>query len=144
MGHVPQRSIHRARYQRPPWLRQRTLSHPCGVRIQAESGVGVPDVIASSPPNAGVCLCGLSPHSHRRTIDLGRINQGIVLRNIVVFGSVNANRRHYRLAASALAKADPTWLGRLITREVHITEFADALTPRDNDIKTVLTMARAH
>jgi hypothetical protein len=91
-----------------------------------------------------VCLCGLSPHSHRRTIDLGRINQGIVLRNIVVFGSVNANRRHYRLAASALAKADPTWLGRLITREVHITEFADALTPRDNDIKTVLTMARAH
>ena len=30
----------------------------------------------------------------------------------------NANRRHYRAAAEALAQADPDWLERIITRRV--------------------------
>ena len=34
-----------------------------------------------------------------------------------MFGSVNANRRHYAAAAAALAKADKDWLARLITRK---------------------------
>ena len=42
----------------------------------------------------------------------------MVLKNIAVFGSVNANRRHYYRAAKVLAKADRSWLGQLITRRV--------------------------
>ena len=42
----------------------------------------------------------------------------MVLNNDVVFGSVNANRRHYEMAAKSLADADQAWLDRLISRRV--------------------------
>ena len=42
----------------------------------------------------------------------------MVLNNGTVFGSVNANLRHYQMAADALARADRAWLSRLITRRV--------------------------
>jgi hypothetical protein len=64
-----------------------------------------------------------------------------VLENDVVIGSVNANLRHYGAAARALAAADPDWLDRLITRRVPLSRFADALAPRPDDIKVVLTLA---
>ena len=38
------------------------------------------------------------------------LNRDMVLENDVVFGSVNANRRHYEAAAAALAQADRAWL----------------------------------
>ncbi len=37
------------------------------------------------------------------TVDAGALNRDLVLENDVVFGSVNANRRHYEAAAEALA-----------------------------------------
>jgi len=64
----------------------------------------------------------------------------VVLENVEVFGSVNANRRHYELAGDALAKADPAWLGRLITRQVPLADWKDALTRRGDDVKTVLRL----
>jgi hypothetical protein len=57
-----------------------------------------------------------------------------------VFGSVNANRRHYALAADALAAADPAWLDGLLTRRVPLEHYADALEARDDDVKTVLVL----
>ena len=56
-----------------------------------------------------------------------------------MFGSVNANRRHYELGAEALARADPAWLSRLITREVPLSRWAEALERRPGDVKTVWT-----
>ena len=56
-----------------------------------------------------------------------------------MFGSVNANRRHYELAAKALAQADRDWLCLLITRQMPISRWADAYTRQPDDIKTVLT-----
>ena len=56
------------------------------------------------------------------------LNRDIVLENDVVFGSVNANRRHYEAAAAALAAADRAWLERLITRRVPLDRWRDALT----------------
>jgi glucose 1-dehydrogenase len=64
-----------------------------------------------------------------------------VLENDVVFGSVNANRRHYEQAAAALATADRGWLERLITRRVPLEGFAGALRPGDGDVKVVLDIA---
>ena len=43
-------------------------------------------------------------------------NREIVLQNDAVVGSVNANLRHYRAAAEALAQADLSWLERMVTR----------------------------
>jgi glucose 1-dehydrogenase len=63
----------------------------------------------------------------------------MVLQNSVIFGSVNANRQHYELAAEALARADPGWLADLITRQVPLSRWADAYTRGPGDIKTILS-----
>ena len=62
----------------------------------------------------------------------------MVLQNSVLFGSVNANRHHYELAAKALAQADPGWLADLSTRQVPLNPWADAYTRQPDDIKTIL------
>jgi threonine dehydrogenase-like Zn-dependent dehydrogenase len=86
-----------------------------------------------------MCLTGVSSAGVESTVDPGLLNRNMVLQNSVLFGSVNANRRHYELAAGALAQADPRWLAGLITRQVPIGQWADAYTRGPDDIKTVLT-----
>jgi glucose 1-dehydrogenase len=66
-----------------------------------------------------------------------------VLKNFVVFGSVNANRRHYYRAAQVLARADRGWLEQLITRRVAPAAFAEALERTPDDIKVVIDFAQA-
>jgi len=61
-----------------------------------------------------------------------------VTANSVVFGSVNANRHHYELAAAALAQADPDWLAGLITRQVPVSQWAYAYVRKPEDIKIIL------
>ena len=58
---------------------------------------------------------GPAAPSRRRAADVAT---EAVLKNTVLFGSVNANRRHYYKAAQALAAADRGWLAQLITRRV--------------------------
>src|SRR5919197_5814742 len=84
------------------------------------TGVGqlVFDVMQHTARNGIVCLTGVSPAGRQIDVDAGLLNRSMVLENDVVFGSVNANRRHYEQAAEALAKADGAWLERLITRRV--------------------------
>ena len=85
---------------------------------------GAPPVIvrrrsATRRRTAIVCLTGVSSARARdRPSTPARWNRAMVLENDVVFGSVNANLRHYRAAATALAAADPQWLDALITRRV--------------------------
>jgi hypothetical protein len=86
-----------------------------------------------------MCLTGVSAAGVESTVDPGLLNRNMVLQNSVLFGSVNANRHHYELAARALAQAEPRWLAGLITRQVPIGQWADAYTRRPDDIKTVLT-----
>ncbi len=66
-----------------------------------------------------------------------------VLRNNVMFGSVNANKRHWYKAAEALARADRAWLARLITRRERPEKFAQALARNPDDIKVVIQFAEA-
>jgi len=85
-----------------------------------------------------ICLTGVSSAGVKSSVDPGLLNRNMVLQNSVLFGSVNANRRHYELGAQALARADPGWLAGLITRRVPIGRWADAYTRGPGDIKTVL------
>lgn len=85
-----------------------------------------------------ICLTGVSAAGAESTVDPGLLNRNMVLHNSVLFGSVNANRRHYELAAQALARADRGWLADLITRQVPLSDWPDAYTRRPDDIKTVL------
>ncbi len=75
-------------------------------------------------------------------VDIGGLNRGAVLDNDVLFGTVNANRRHYEAAAVALAAADHDWLSRLITRRVPLEDFADGFARRSDDVKVVLEVAK--
>ena len=76
------------------------------------------EVLGRTAPDGIVCLTGVSSGGRQLTIDAAQVNRAMVLGNDVVFGSVNANRRHYEAAAEALAQADRSWLERLITRRV--------------------------
>jgi glucose 1-dehydrogenase len=96
------------------------------------------DVMSRTAPDGVVCLAGVSSGGHKIKFDIGSFNREMVLENDVVFGSVNANRRHYSDAAEALAKADKDWLARLITRRVPLARWQEAFETRDNDVKTVL------
>lgn len=85
-----------------------------------------------------VCLTGISSGSRGIEVDVGLVNRKIVLENDAIFGSVNANRRHYELAAQALARADRAWLERLITRRVPIERWPEALERGPRDVKVVI------
>jgi glucose 1-dehydrogenase len=98
----------------------------------------IADVLTQRSPDAIVCLTGVSGVGSRTPLDLGALNREFVLGNDVVFGSVNANRRHYDQAAHALAIADHEWLGRLITRRVPLDRYQDAFERRPNDVKVVI------
>lgn len=95
-------------------------------------------VIAHPRPNAIVCLTGVSARGRTTPVDLGAVNRDLVLENNVVFGTVNANRRHYEAAATALARADRAWLARLITRRYPIAQWPDALAKQPGDVKSIL------
>jgi glucose 1-dehydrogenase len=102
---------------------------------------GAPQVVQSLlgrvAPSGIVCLAGLSASAPMET-DIGALNRAMVLGNQVVFGTVNANRRHYEAAAEALARADRRWLESLISRRVPLDCWMEALEDRPDDIKVVI------
>jgi glucose 1-dehydrogenase len=108
---------------------------------------GVGQVIADSIQAVGaggvVCLTGVG--SGGRTVGLATadVASAMVLRNNVVVGSVNANKRHWYKAGEALARADRAWLAHLVTRRERPEDFASALERGPDDIKVVLQFAEA-
>jgi threonine dehydrogenase-like Zn-dependent dehydrogenase len=104
------------------------------------TGVGdvVLDAIDLTGRNGIVCLAGLSSGARTVELDPAALNRRLVLENDVVFGTVNANRRHYDAAVQALAAADHAWLRRLITRRVPVEGWQDAITKQPDDVKVVL------
>ncbi len=96
------------------------------------------EAMARVAPSGIVCLLGVSTPGEKVEFDIGGLNRTLVLNNQVMFGSVNANRSHYDMAAQALAAADRSWLDSLITRRVPLTRWAEALRPDRDDIKVVI------
>jgi threonine dehydrogenase-like Zn-dependent dehydrogenase len=103
----------------------------------------IADAVTRSGPGGIVCLAGISSGQHILKLDLGTVGTRMVLENDAVFGSVNANRRHYDLAADVLARADRRWLSRLITRRVPLASFPEAFTRHPDDVKVVIEFAAA-
>ena len=98
------------------------------------------DVLGQSATDGIVCLTGVSDMGHTQPVDIGAINRNAVLHNGVIFGTVNANRRHYEQGIAALAAADKAWLARLITRRVPLASFADGFAKQPTDVKVVLDL----
>jgi threonine dehydrogenase-like Zn-dependent dehydrogenase len=92
--------------------------------------------------NDGIlCLAGVSSHAHPISLDIGSIGRTMVLENGVIFGTVNANRRHYQMAQQALLNADHKWLSRLISRKEPLSNWQQALKRRPDDIKVVIQLS---
>jgi glucose 1-dehydrogenase len=89
-------------------------------------------------PGGIVCLTGIGPPPAATSSRPAGLANDAVLKNLVIFGSVNANRRHYYRAAKALARADRSWLEQLVTRRVHADAVDQALTRTPDDIKVVM------
>jgi threonine dehydrogenase-like Zn-dependent dehydrogenase len=90
----------------------------------------------------GVCILASVTGGEARTeVDVAAWNQELVLGNRVVFGTVNAGRRHFEAGVRDLASAQtrfPGWLERMITRRVPPQDVRQAFERGPADIKSVL------
>lgn len=95
-------------------------------------------VLGRTAPDGIVCLAGVTAPGHAFEFDIGGYNRTMVLNNEIVFGTVNANLRHYAMAADALARAEHKWLSGLITRRVPLDRWSEALERRPDDVKVII------
>jgi threonine dehydrogenase-like Zn-dependent dehydrogenase len=109
------------------------------------TGVGqlVADSIEAVGAGGIVCLAGVGSGGFAGGQRVADIAAAAVLKNNVVVGSVNANKRHWYKAGEALARADRSWLARLITRCERPEDFKRALQRNADDIKVVIQFAEA-
>src|SRR5512136_920118 len=75
------------------------------------TGVGqvISESIAVIGASGVVCLTGVGHGGAVPQIPTANVASSAVLKNNVLFGSVNANKRHWYKAAQALARADRSW-----------------------------------
>lgn len=103
---------------------------------------GVGQVISQAIQGVGaggiVCLTGVGTGGSTGAQPVADIAAAAVLKNNVVVGSVNANKRHWYKAGEVLARADRKWLNRLITRRERPEDFKKALERSPDDIKVVI------
>ena len=109
------------------------------------TGVGqvIGDSIQAVAPGGVVCLTGVGSGGRTVGLTTADVASNVVLRNNVVVGSVNANKRHWYKAGQVLAQADRSWLARLVTRREPPAEFMRALERQPDDIKVVIQFAEA-
>ncbi len=119
-----------------------------GIDVLVEA-TAVPEVVFEAidaiGPNGIVCLTGVSAGSRRLEVPGAKLNLEMVLQNKVVFGTVNANLRHYAAAVHDLARFESRWPGlcqQIVTRRVPVSSYADALKPRRGvDVKSVVSFS---
>jgi glucose 1-dehydrogenase len=119
-----------------------TVEHACVDADILLECTGAPQLIFDAmqcvAPNGIACLTGVSSGHRLLSVDMSALNNEMVLENNVVLGTVNANRRHYRQAADALARADRRWLACLVTRRVPVDDWPRAYEAAGGDVKTIL------
>ena len=108
---------------------------------------GVGQVIADSMAGIGaggvVCLTGVGTGGRTSSVPIADAAARMVLGNLVLVGSVNANKRHWYKAGQVLARADRPWLGRLVTRRERPEDLSRALHRTPDDIKVVVQFSEA-
>jgi glucose 1-dehydrogenase len=109
------------------------------------TGVGqvITDSICFIGAGGIVCLTGVGSGGGTSGLATADLAAAAVLKNNVVVGSVNANKRHWYKAGEALARADRSWLTKLLTRREPPAEFARALQRKPDDIKVVIQFTEA-
>jgi threonine dehydrogenase-like Zn-dependent dehydrogenase len=98
------------------------------------------DAALLAAPGAVIALAGFSNSERLVKVRMDAMIKALVLGNKVTFGTVSAARRHYDQAAEALAKANPDWLTRLITRRLATEDWPNTLDKCEEDIKVIVYM----
>ena len=134
------------------WARERKLDHALAdeigaVDIVVEATGFSPlafDAMDMVAPNGIVCLTGVSGGSRKLEVSADHLNLEMVLSNKVVFGTVNANRRHFESGVRHLQEIEMRWpglLSRMITRRLPLTEFARTLERSPDHVKSIVEIA---
>ena len=115
---------------------------PADLVFEATGAAAVifPALSLLAPGGVGI-LASVTDGVHQPEVDVARWNRDMVLGNRVVFGTVNAARRHFEGAVRDLLEAEirlPGWTRRIITGKVPFAEARSVLQRRPGDIKTVL------
>lgn len=107
------------------------------------TGVGavVAEAIQAVGSGGIVCLTGVGSDRWTAGLAAAEVAAEVVLKNNVIVGSVNANKRHWYKASEALSRADRGWLSHLLTRCERPENFAQALERQPEDIKVVIQFA---
>jgi glucose 1-dehydrogenase len=107
------------------------------------TGVGqvIVDAIGKVAAGGVVCLTGVGSGGRTASLPAADVASALVLRNNVIVGSVNANKRHWYKASQDLLRADRSWLSRLISRRERPEAFERALARTPDDIKVVIEFA---
>ncbi len=134
------------------WAGERKLTHELAAEI------GTVDIVVEatgfSPlafdamdmvaPNGIVCLTGVSGGARKLEVSADHLNLEMVLSNKVVFGTVNANRRHFESGVRHLQEIEARWpglLSRMITRRLPLTEFARAFERSPDHVKSIVEIS---
>jgi glucose 1-dehydrogenase len=99
------------------------------------------DAMQILSPNGVLCLLSVTGGHIEQAEPISVINQDLVLRNNVVFGSVNANPRHFQMGARDFVAIEQKWpgvLAQLITDRLPMANFADWFSGKVKGIKTTL------
>jgi len=93
------------------------------------------------PPTGILCLLSVTGGYKTQPVPTDQINQDLVLRNNVVFGSVSAHPRHFQLGAKDFVKIErhcPGALEKMITHRLSWEQHRQWFNERGVGIKTTL------
>lgn len=118
---------------------------PVDLVFEATGSAGVAfGSVALLRPNGVLILTSVTGGGRSLDLPADELNKRIVLQNLLVLGSVNANVEDFRTGIEDLRAAEAAWpglLASLITRRVPLADAASALRRDPRDIKTVVEVA---
>jgi threonine dehydrogenase-like Zn-dependent dehydrogenase len=94
--------------------------------------------------NGVLCLLSVTGGSKTADQPIEKINQQLVLGNQVVFGSVNANPRHFAMGVKDFSTIEKKWPGvlkQLITSQLPWDQYTSWFGQRGSGIKTTLEIS---
>jgi threonine dehydrogenase-like Zn-dependent dehydrogenase len=94
--------------------------------------------------NGVLCLLSVTGGSKTADQPIEKINQQLVLNNQVVFGSVNANPRHFAMGVKDFATIEKKWPGvlkQLITSRLNWDKYNEWFGQKGSGIKTTLEIS---
>jgi glucose 1-dehydrogenase len=99
------------------------------------------DAMEMLAPNGVLCLLSVTGGDTMNEEPIDLINQRLVLGNQVVFGSVNANPRHFKMGVKDFVAIQKKWPGtmtQLLTNRIPWQEHRKWFTERGSGIKATL------